>query len=364
MTPPSGNLIAEPDASEAAVTEAVNDTLKAIAASLLMEQVLAPRFEFKPKHPHNQATPGFDYGEGGYNPNKCNVGVNPESGLIQLEIKGLAAPKSQEAVRQHAIAVLNLVQHAAKKTIDEGGGEAAKNTSLIDGIRKFALSVTDLDIDLIDRINPFGEAFFDKVQCELKTGERQTLKYQDNADVKQGDLFILDGQKMIVVEMGDLFVNDHDCPDRRLRVFYDDAKKDPTYLLADVETVATFKLANINQKELEALLQKFFGSARLDLELIDRFGTPVKPREWFLVPLEVIEEISFLQFLNLGTHLLHVLPHQPLGGTFFFGRIAEQISWVENGHTQPPFPLNPFAAHFGNTSFTASDGLEGSGSSE
>jgi hypothetical protein len=59
------NLIAEPDAAESAVTEAVNDTLKAIAASLLMEQVLAPRFEFKPKHPTNQPTPGFDYGEDG-----------------------------------------------------------------------------------------------------------------------------------------------------------------------------------------------------------------------------------------------------------------------------------------------------------
>ena len=64
------NLIAEPDASEEAVTEAVNDTLKAIAASLLMEQVLAPRFEFKPKNPNSGPTPGFDYGEGGYDPNK------------------------------------------------------------------------------------------------------------------------------------------------------------------------------------------------------------------------------------------------------------------------------------------------------
>ncbi|PSB51960.1 DNA helicase, partial [filamentous cyanobacterium Phorm 6] len=82
------NLIAEPDAAESAVTEAVNDTLKAIAASLLMEQVLAPRFEFKPKYPNNQATPGFDYGEDGYKPGKCNVGVNPETGHIQLEIKG------------------------------------------------------------------------------------------------------------------------------------------------------------------------------------------------------------------------------------------------------------------------------------
>ena len=220
------NLIAEPDAAESAVTEAVNDTLKAIAASLLMEQVLAPRFEFKPKHPDNQPTPGFDYGEDGYNPNKCNVGINPERGLIQMEIKGLAEPKSpeadricredltelvtafvqdkptierglfdeelvpeeltqvrmgkiikekfpnlddgdREAIRQHAIAALTLVQQA-KKTMNEGGGtyttnpgngEAAKNTALIDGVRQFALSVTELDMDLIDRINPFGEAY-------------------------------------------------------------------------------------------------------------------------------------------------------------------------------------------------------------
>src|SRR5690606_38563035 len=55
------NLIAEPDATEEAVTEAVNDTLKAIAASLLMEQVLAPRFEFKPKNTDSGPTPGFDY---------------------------------------------------------------------------------------------------------------------------------------------------------------------------------------------------------------------------------------------------------------------------------------------------------------
>jgi superfamily II DNA or RNA helicase len=220
------NLIAEPDATEDAVAEAVNDTLKAIAASLLMEQVLAPRFEFKPKRPDNQPTPGFDYGEGGYDPGKCNVGINPENGLIQLEIKGLAEPKSEEAericredltdlvtafvqdkqmierglfdeelvpeeltqvhmgkivkekfpnleeedreaIRQHAIAALNLVQQA-KKTMNESGGqyatnpddgEAAKNTALIDGIRQFALSVTELDMDLIDRINPFGEAY-------------------------------------------------------------------------------------------------------------------------------------------------------------------------------------------------------------
>ena len=222
---------------------------------------------------------------------------------------------------------------------------------------------------------------FEKVQRELEAGERQTLKYKDDADVRKGDLFILDGQKVIVAEMGGSFVNDYGRPDRRLRVVYDNgtesdllvrslqralnkdkasrritdpdlgplfsdegeeddlpagciyvlrsksehpfvaehrsvihkigvtggdvksrianARKDPTYLLADVEIVATFKLANINRKRLEALLHKFFGSARLDLELKDRFGAQVEPREWFLAPLPVIEEA--IQKLKEGT---------------------------------------------------------------
>jgi superfamily II DNA or RNA helicase len=211
------NLIAEPDATEGAVTEAVNDTLKAIAASLLMEQVLAPRFEFKPKNQNSGPTEGYDYGPGGYDPEKTNIGVNPETGRIQLEIKGLAEPKSQEAerickedltelitafvqdkqaiergmfdeelvpeeltqlrmgkivkekfpnldeedqeaVRQHAIAALNIVQQAKKELLG-GDVQTSPNTSLIDGVRKFALSVKELDIDLIDRINPFGEAY-------------------------------------------------------------------------------------------------------------------------------------------------------------------------------------------------------------
>jgi len=211
------NLIAEPDASEQAVTEAVNDTLKAIAASLLMEQVLAPRFEFTPKNPGTGPTPGFDYGQGGYDPNRCNVGFNNETGKIQIEIKGLAQPKSeeatricqqdlneviaafvqdkptieqglfnpevvseeltqlrmgkiikerypelaeedQEAIRQHAIAAINLTQEA-KKVIAGAGNTESANTAFVDGVRKYAMDVRELDIDLIDHINPFGAAY-------------------------------------------------------------------------------------------------------------------------------------------------------------------------------------------------------------
>jgi superfamily II DNA or RNA helicase len=213
------NLIAEPDAAAEAVTEAVNDTLKAIAASLLMEQVLAPRFNFTPKTVKSGPVEGFDYGEGGYDPAKENVGFNEASGQFQIEIKGLVAPKSkearricqedlnevitafvqdkttierglfdeelvpeeltqvrmgkivaarfpdldsedQEAVRQHAVAALNLTQKAKEIALTGGeDGEVSANTALIDGVRKFAMDVRELDIDLIDRINPFGEAY-------------------------------------------------------------------------------------------------------------------------------------------------------------------------------------------------------------
>ena len=222
------NLIAEPDASEDAVTDAVNDTLKAIAASLLMVQVLAPRFDFTPKTPTSGPIEGFDYGDAGYDPNKSNVGVNQETGQIQIEIAGLAEPKSeeaqrickedinelitaftqdtrtvergifdsevvpeeitqvamgkivatkypdlpdedQEAIRQHAIAAVNMTQQV-KKTLNEQGSvdtggsdvdedEPKANRAFVDGVRQFVMDVTSLDVDFIDRINPFGEAY-------------------------------------------------------------------------------------------------------------------------------------------------------------------------------------------------------------
>lgn len=68
------------------------------------------------------------------------------------------------------------------------------------------------------------------------------------------------------------------------------AAKDPTYLLAEVDIVETYKVSNLDLTKLEKLLHKFFEPARLDLQLKDRFGFDVEPREWFLVPLPVIEE--------------------------------------------------------------------------
>ena len=78
--------------------------------------------------------------------------------IVQEKFPNLEA-QDHEAVRQHAIAALNVVQQA--KVIDDTQveGEPTKNRALIDGVRRFALSVTELDMDLIDRINPFGQAY-------------------------------------------------------------------------------------------------------------------------------------------------------------------------------------------------------------
>ena len=212
------NLIAEPDASQELVVDALNDTLKAIAASLLMEQVLAPRFDFTPKDLGPK--PGFDYGPAGYQEygKHANVGFNEKTGQFHMEIKGLVTPSSpeakricqedlneiitafvqdktvvergifddetapqeltqlrmgkivrdrfpeltdedQEAVRQHAVAALNMTQKAKAMAIGVDDPELKGSTAFVDGVRKFALSVRELDIDLIDGINPFEAAY-------------------------------------------------------------------------------------------------------------------------------------------------------------------------------------------------------------
>jgi hypothetical protein len=69
------------------------------------------------------------------------------------------------------------------------------------------------------------------------------------------------------------------------------AKLDPTFLMADVEVIATYELSNINRTKLENLIHRFFEPAKLNIEIKDRFGNPIVPREWFLVPLFVIDEV-------------------------------------------------------------------------
>ena len=289
------NLIAEPDAEQGNVAEAVNDMLKAIAASLLMEQVMAPRFDFT--LPDVGAQAGFDYGENGYQSGKTNVGFNAETGQVHIEIKGLNQPKSleaqrickedlnelvatfvqdkvtvergvgdeqlmaqeltqlrmgkivsdrypeispedQEAIRQQAVAAVNLVQQASARNLEaqlkaqeasqhdqgdqsdnrqpentshendesrndadeqEGGNISLPvvdkpdlNLSLLEGVRRF-VNVRDLNIDLIDSINPFASAYMilsrtmepktlEQIHASI-TGKKLKMPYDEARDL-------------------------------------------------------------------------------------------------------------------------------------------------------------------------------------
>ncbi|MDQ7015678.1 MAG: GIY-YIG nuclease family protein [Gammaproteobacteria bacterium] len=231
---------------------------------------------------------------------------------------------------------------------------------------------------------PF-KARFQNIQNHLKNGAWETRpfknKEKNNANIKQGDFFILAGQKVYVAEVGETFKTEYGRPDSRLRVIYDNAtesdillrslqralhkdqtsrriiavshgplfsaenetdaksktddddqnsgtiyvlrsksehpmicenreiihkigvtgndvkkrianaKQDATFLLAEVEIVATYQLYNIHRSKLENLLHTFFNSAKLKIKINDRFGKPVEPREWFLVPLFIIDDV-------------------------------------------------------------------------
>lgn len=213
---------------------------------------------------------------------------------------------------------------------------------------------------------------FERVEKQLKSGERRTLRFGRDASVAEGNFFILGGQMVYVAEVGEPIRAPNGEADARLRVIYSNgtqsnllqrslqralykdetgrritdtysgplfgdtleandiengtiyvlrslsnnpyvtehrelihkigitggkvetrianAAMDPTYMLAKVEVVATYKLSNLSRSKLENVFHRIFQEARLDLVIEDRFGNPVHPREWFLVPLHVIDE--------------------------------------------------------------------------
>ncbi|WP_355505466.1 GIY-YIG nuclease family protein [Xanthomonas cannabis] len=213
---------------------------------------------------------------------------------------------------------------------------------------------------------------FERVEGDLKSGLRKTLRFGRDASVGKGNFFILGGQMAYVAEVGEPVRTPNGESNARLRVIYsngtesdllerslqralykddtgrritdddygplfgdaletDDvvngtiyvlrslsrnsyvlenqqlihkigvtggrvearianAERESTYMLAKVEVIATYKLANVNPIRLENIFHRIFQSARLELTLRDRMGVPVKPREWFLVPLHVIDE--------------------------------------------------------------------------
>ncbi|MBY6243358.1 GIY-YIG nuclease family protein [Methylosinus sp. Sm6] len=223
------------------------------------------------------------------------------------------------------------------------------------------------------------KALFERVKKDLDQGSRRTRRFKRDAEIKEGEFFVLGGQMAYVAKIGEEFLTEQDRRNAKLRVIFDNkteshglmrsfqralykdgagrrvtapgagplfdedddddapelpsgdesgtiyvlrskssdpgiaskravlhkigvtgndvekrisnAEVDPTFLMAGVEVVATYRLFHINRSRLENLIHRFFSAARLDLELKDRFEKPVRPQEWFLVPLPVIDEV-------------------------------------------------------------------------
>ena len=134
---------------------------------------------------------------------------------------------------------------------------------------------------------------------DISVGRRLIRKYDgplfggtvEPDDIESGTIYVLRSQSTHP------FVSEHRALIHKIGVTGGEvetriaaAAKDATYLLADVEIVATYKLHNINRSRMENIFHRLFAGAQIDLTIDDRFGNPVKPREWFLVPLNVIDE--------------------------------------------------------------------------
>lgn len=217
------------------------------------------------------------------------------------------------------------------------------------------------------------EPLFAAIRADLAHGVRETRRFGTNAEINQGEFFIVGGQMAYVAVLGEEFVAEHGRKDNRLRVIYDNgtesdilrrslqralykdeagrritnpdagplfgseaaeddlasgtiyvlrsmsdhpvmaehrqvlhkigvtggevtkriagAKDDPTFLFSPAEIIAEYKVHNINRMKLENVLHRVFANAQLNLEIPDRFGKPFRPREWFMVPLSVIDDV-------------------------------------------------------------------------
>lgn len=277
------------------------------------------------------------------------AGEQADGDANELSDDELLAELGVEADASHDIAELKHVRSAA----DKKAAEEIANRQKCEDFEAF-------------------KPLFAQVQKELDAGVRETRRFQKDAEIRPGELFILGGQKVYVAEFGEPFLTEQRRPNARLRLIFDNAtesrgllrsfqrslykdeagrritdpvagplfagqnedgdqasgaiyvlrsksdnpivaanrdlvhkigvtggdiarrlanaKLDATFLMADVEIVATYKLFNIGRARLESLIHRIFEPARLDIEIKDRFGNPVVPREWFLAPLFVIDE--------------------------------------------------------------------------
>lgn len=125
-----------------------------------------------------------------------------------------------------------------------------------------------------------------KLEGELETG----LLSVTDEDKQNGYIYILESlsHEDVIATKKNLYKIGFSTTAVETRI--KNAVQDPTYLMAEVKTVAAYEVYNVNPHKLEQLIHKFFGNSCLDIDIIDGNGKLYRPREWFIAPLEVIEE--------------------------------------------------------------------------
>lgn len=138
------------------------------------------------------------------------------------------------------------------------------------------------------------------LSAELYKDGKRVTEYNEKAldglykvedeDKKSGFIYILTSKRNDdrIVTKKNLYKIGFSTDDVKERI--KNAKNEATYLMAEVEIVAIYECFNMNSQKLEQLLHKFFGKVSLDIEIFDNNGKNYRPREWFIAPLELIDE--------------------------------------------------------------------------
>ncbi|MFC7062618.1 DEAD/DEAH box helicase [Halobacillus seohaensis] len=212
------NLIAKPEAKDELVTHTVNTMLKAISASLLMEQVLTPDFKFKRKteDSNQSSTPGELFVKGMKEPSTEKVKKIIENDINDLKAKIMQDSQVQKSFTGEVdskvlnkVLIPKVIQKVYPNLSDEEIEEVRQNVVLdtvmkgakseVTGSKEFIrmgdkfVNIEDLDINLIDTINPFQKAF-EVLSKELNSPVLKLI--QESIDAKR---IIFDEDELVYI---------------------------------------------------------------------------------------------------------------------------------------------------------------------
>ena len=181
---------------------------------------------------------------------------------------------------------------------------------VLKGVLLYVADIGDREVDEKGKVNARLRCIFENgtesdmllrsLSAELYKDGRRVTEHEDKMlgglnniteeDEESGYIYILSSlsNKEEIISITDLYKIGYSSTtvEERIR----DAENQTTYLMAPVKIESVYKCFNMNTQKFEQLIHQFFGATCLDIEINDKNGIRHMPREWFIVPLDVIEE--------------------------------------------------------------------------